>query len=655
MRRRLLIVDRYDAPALAALGHSPDAASWDVFLLGRSIPWARWQHGTARPPAWRFVDPSAFVERAAQRAGDFLVKYVHGLPDTPLTGTTLHELLRSAEGSQWWFMEIAEKGPLRGPLVGQLYRLMLAKCVLESAAYEAVHIALQEPELGAILAHGAQHSNVRVDTLPAGNTGAWWDRRPALRFWLHAAVAAGRAAAVKVWARVWGTPPAPTRRSLASFTIYPGWWSRPLTQSAGDRFFSHLSDAGVRDYLTWVDQPLVLWRRPKQAQRVIHSRRLHLLQAILSWRDIASVLSVSRFLRLRRFERHMRASVTARMEGLDVSQLIAAELTRSMTGGEMPLCLLVEQAVRRMAGRDCWSAVLFRTEFQPFESALLRGLQGTAAGIGFLHYPFGAHYLSTRFAPGEVSAHLSQAGSATARPLADGIIACGEVGIAHVTDSGYPRTRCAPCGPQRFGRLVDYLRNPEGRADVRRRLGLPLDQPVFFVTLAIVEADTEALFGALALALQTAAPYRLIVRPHPNRPEGDAPLRAALDALGADRATLMAPGGDIYDYMRAADAMICIGSMIAFEAMALGCMPVVFQNPSTFPALSLAEFEDSLFVARDDEELRDALRAIATGGAADQERRARWARTLTAVLGDILTSLPVQLARALAELEVVIP
>jgi hypothetical protein len=117
----------------------------------------------------------------------------------------------------------------------------------------------------------------------------------------------------------------------------------------------------------------------------------------------------------------------------------------------------------------------------------------------------------------------------------------------------------------------------------------------------------------------------------------------------------MAPGGDIYDYMRAADAMICIGSMIAFEAMALGCMPVVFQNPSTFPALSLAEFEDSLFVARDDEELRDALRAIATGGAADQERRARWARTLTAVLGDILTSLPVQLARALAELEVVIP
>jgi hypothetical protein len=113
----------------------------------------------------------------------------------------------------------------------------------------------------------------------------------------------------------------------------------------------------------------------------------------------------------------------------------------------------------------------------------------------------------------------------------------------------------------------------------------------------------------------------------------------------------MDPRQDIYDHLVAADALICIGSMIAFEAIALERMPIVFENPSTFPALSLAEFAEGLFVARDEVEMRAALRAVEEAGGEVRAKQRRWPDLLLRVLGDLETPLPVQLTRALARLD----
>ena len=336
---------------------------------------------------------------------------------------------------------------------------------------------------------------------------------------------------------------------------------------------------------------------------------------------------------------------------MDVGPLVAADVSRSLTGTERWLSTLLARAVRRSVDRRAPSWLLYRLEFQPFENALLRGLAGRTRGIGFLHYPFGRHYLSTRFAEGEVPRYLRGADPSMDRPLPDGVLACGESGIGHVTDSGYPRARCAPCGPQRFGRLLEYRRTRESRERVRARLRLPPDRPVYFVTLAIVEEDTQALFGALAGGLDDARDPLLVVRTHPNRPLGDPALTTALARFGTGRAVLMDPRQDIYDHLVAADALICIGSMIAFEAIALERMPIVFENPSSFPALSLAEFAEGLFVARDEAEMGAALRAIEGGGEDVRAKQRHWPDLLRRVLGDLETPLPLQLTRALARLD----
>ncbi len=654
MRRRLLIADRYDASAIEEVMREPAPdVTWDILLLGLSNAWFRWRHpsgaGTGR---WQLVDPVPHAAAASEQAGDFIVHLVERLPRQDLGGATLRDLLDMPGGTDWWFLEITEKGPFRGPLVSQLYHLALARSVIGHAAYDHVRAQIASPSLAQIFRRAAgSPSALRVlDTGPPGR-GRWWDRHPLVRYWVHVAVAIGRITAVKAFLTIAGIRAGAAPSGLAAFTFYPAWWGKPFSPEASDRFFSHLAEAGARGYLAWLTSARALWRNPRAAAGVLRSRGLVPLQAHLRLRDLAPLLSVRRFHRAWRFERHVRPALREPFAGFDVGPLVGAEVSRSLTGTERWLSTLLARAVRRAVAVGAPRWLLYRLEFQPFENALLRGLAGRARGVGFLHYPFGRHYLSTRFARGEVPRYLRGADPGWDRPLPVGVIACGEAGIGHVTDGGYPRERCAACGPQRFGRLLDYRRTRESREAVRRRLGLPLDRAVFFVTLAIVEEDTQALFGALAAGLHPDRDPLLVVRPHPNRPLGDPALTAALARFGPGSAVLMDPGHDIYDLMVASDAMICIGSMIAFEAMALDCMPLVFENPSSFPALSLAEFAEGLFVVRDEREMNAALRSTAEAGEEVRARRQQWPDLLHRVLGDLETPLPLQLTRALARLD----
>ena len=114
-------------------------------------------------------------------------------------------------------------------------------------------------------------------------------------------------------------------------------------------------------------------------------------------------------------------------------------------------------------------------------------------------------------------------------------------------------------------------------------------------------------------------------------------MRAMLAHFGKECADLMPAGTDLYDYLAAADAMICIGSMIAFEAMALGVMPIVFENPGTYAATSLAEYAGHLTVVHSNSELRLALRNVVDSAPSRSFRESSSSAVVKAVLGDVLS------------------
>ena len=653
MTRRLVITDHYDSRAFEpAADGARGGDAVDVLLLGLSAEWFRWQHAqrAADLAACRLLDASALAEAAHANVRSFVVDFTARLPRLDLGGETLESLLREEDGNAWWYLETSEKGPYRGPLIAQLYALAVVRAAMDRERYDGISYCLRDDRLRDVLRAADQRpafTEIQARR-PRGRSIEDW---PILRYCLHAALAAGRLAGAWALPRATAPPDGAMRGRTLIFTAFPAWWTDAIGPAARERFFSAARRSEVGGYLALVTSPGTLLRHRAAVRRIAREHGMLFLQHFVSLRDAATICAPRRLRRLIAFERRWRAALRARFAGFEVGPLIARDITRSLSGGEPFQDVLLGRAARRAVTRLAPSAIVYRAEFQPSENALLRGTAGQATRIGFVHFPFGENYLPTQFAPGEVSGYLSRSADTDARPWPEGFITSGEALAEHLVAGGFPRERVALCGPLRYEALIRYREATPRRPELRARLALPAHATIVLVALAIVEADTEALFGALVDACgRIPGDLHLLVRTHPNRPAGDPALATTLAALGAGRASLVSPGASVYDYIAASDAMVCIGSMIAFEAMALGVMPIAFDNPATYGAVSLAEYREGLFVVRSGSELRAAIQDVIDGAPAAGERRRAWPRLLRRVLGDLDRPPAGQFAKAIAAL-----
>jgi hypothetical protein len=646
LSRHLIVVDRYDARVLRGLKNSGDAPGTDVLLLGLSPEWFAQRDDGRRQPdrGVRFVDCTPLAADAHRDVAAFVVDLVATLPHLPLEGSALDNLLRDRDDNLWWMLEISERSPFRGQLIRRLYELALLRLVATAQPYAKITCEITDTWLAAAIQTAAGLPNVTVTISAGPSVPRTWRDHFVASLCIHACSQVVSALAIRAIAFIARWPnPASVSGEDASFSLFPRWWERPFESETQDRFLPETKAAGPYHYVVWMHGVRALWRHRNRVRAVVAEHRFVVLQRFIGLAGAASAISPGRLWRLWRAHQRARALRVA-FRGFEVGRLVAHDLAHSLSGGEVLQDLLLRRAVAAYVGESRPRSVLYRAEFQPAEHALVAGLRGRALSIGFIHHPFGEYYLAMRFADGEITRSLR--GDVAAQPLPDAFVCNGAAEADHVTRDGYPRGRVALCGPQRLGRLLARPVESAGRAALRRQLAVA-SMPTFFVALAIVEADTEALFGALTEAARTLPPFQLLVRTHPNRPEGDPALLTMAESMG-DRLRLLPSGAgvDVYDYIAASDAMICIGSTIAFEAMVLGTMPIVFENPATFNVTSLVEFDAALFVARNTDELRLAIDAVQRDLPAAQVRRGHWPQTIERVLGDLRSPLAAQLRTA---------
>lgn len=653
MIRRLLIVDHYDSTAfdhLARTAAPGDAC--DVLLLGLSTEWQAWQHAAVLPPgrAWTVVDPGAFAVAACRRVAAFVSDVVAGLPDRDLGGTTLAALLRRAGRTDWWFAETSERGPYRGPLIGQLYRLALTESVYDAGRYDEVWFSVAEADLAATL-RTAAWPTPRVESAPrATPSSPILERWPLVRSWVQAVRAGVQLAASAVVSR-FARPPL-TAGVETTFTLFPVWWFGAFSAAPRERFFAPRVSPDGHRYLAWLTGGPSLWSRRHAIRKACHEQGILPLQQFLGVGDAIAIFSPLAFLQQVTFEWRLRRRLSAPFGRYDAGPLLGRDVSRSLASAELVRDRLIERAVARAVKRIRPRRVFYRAEYQPIEHALLRGLEdgGHPPRLGFVHFPFGGLYLPTRLTPAERTGFGRGTAGTDTRPMPDGLVAIGPAARRHAIAGGAPGGRVAVCGPQRYGQLQRVLRVSVTRPDARASFGVPRDTPMVLVALAILDADTEALCAALANAASAFRDALVVIRPHPNQPQGKGPVAALVEHLGPGRAQLMPVERDIYDALRAADVLVCIGSMVAFEAMALGVMPIVFENPSTFPATSLREFDAGLFVVADAVELAAAMTAVWQDSLVARAKRDAWSRVLQDVFADLQRPLEAQMDEALQTL-----
>ena len=649
-RRTLVVCDTHDVGWVDAAKAAAQAGdTWNLLLLGAGQVWFEREHGhtLAALGAARLLDVAALAPAANRQVSEFMVDLVHRLPSFDVGGTTLAARLQEGDRNLWWSLEITEKSSFRGSLVERLYYLGLVQEAARTHIYDRLWLRIGDDRLAEAMAAGAGIGDVR-------RTDARHPRRRwsfARAYWSRAVASLVRFAAVRgVMTLTRWSASRLERDAVGIFTLFPYWWIEPFGTKPAERFFSAPLRGVTSQYVAWVTGPSRIWRHRQALQRTLKQTSLLPLQQFVSWKSALRVLSPARFRRLARAQRAVQRELSVRFHGTDVSPLVAKDMAASMADGELFFDDLVYAGIRGYIGAARPSVLAYRVECQPWEHALVRAaLDGGAPIVGFFHSMYGVNYPALRFARGEVRGTDQGAG---ARPLPGKMLVSGSTVEGYLVGDGYPAAAIARCGPQRHNSFVQFLRARPARADLRARLQLPAGVPVYFVAIAIVEVETEGLFACLEQALAGEQAFHLLIKTHPNRPSGDASMHAAIASLGSDKVTRVPAGAEMYDYIAAADTMVCIGSTIAFEAIALDVMPVVYEHPGTFAATSLRAFEDALYVVNSPASMRAALQETRENAPGAQERRLRWPQTLAGAFGDLHTPLEDQLQRALAQLGV---
>lgn len=620
MTRRLLVLDRADPRLLAdavALSHSGD--EWGIVLFGDSptLVGARARDALDRLGRWRFVPLERFADAAHREVAAFVPGFVRDLPLRDLGAGTLGALL----GHRWWFLETTERSPFRGSWIGSLYRLALVLRALASEPFDELVVATGDAELRRLL---TQDVPGRPPVREIGPSTAKRPERSPLRYLRSALFEARRLLVTLLLVRlagIGGDPPA--RGALAAYTTHPYFWLDAFGARATERFLPALPPGA--SYLGWIDDPRTLWRRRAAARAVFRAKRIVPLARWLGPLDALALLSPGGLVRLLRFRR-LRGAIRGRFRGYEIGSLVADDLERSLASPQLFFAELVFRAVRRFAQRSAPAAVLYRLELQPWENAIVLALRGVAPSVGFRHTPFGELYLPVRLAPGEVAS----------RPLPDRVIASGPLGAERLAAEGYPAARIAVCGPQRHPALV----GARARAD-------PPDGPfTVYVAISTVLEETVTLIGALVDAFAELPDALLVLRTHPALAlSADTLARLLAEAGLAGRWSPAPP--DLYEGLARCHALVTTPSTLAFEAVALGIAPVVFENPGTYNANSVAEHDDAFFITRSSRELASALRAVHDGAPVVTAKRERWGALLAAAFSDLATPLESQLASAL--------
>jgi surface carbohydrate biosynthesis protein (TIGR04326 family) len=629
--------------------------SFDVLGLGRDA--ISWQEDLCRLVDGRTdvqcLDVEPWSEDVSRAVREFLVPLIDQMPDaTGPQGRPLGDLLATAHGrNAWWYLEISEKSPLRGTFVRSLYHLGLIQRAVRERAYTSVHWLVRDARLRR--AFESSDTAVRVDGA-ASVDGAGPDVSP-WRYWAQAMRATAHVFGVRLIARLARWPNDAVTGTVRIFTLFPHWWLAPYSEAAADRFFPKAtSTSGDRrvGYLMWWSGDLrSAWRFRHRVRTVATKERMTLLQLHVGMRTLLSLYSVRLFRRLLAFRRLVAGAEWPRFEGCDVRPLLDREIARSIGSGELALDRLLESSVRRALMATPARALVFRFEGQPIDRALTAAARGVTRAIGFWHSAIALcpNYLPFWFGAGAL-APAAAAGRVAPMPMPDAMLATERICEETLTRQGFPAEAIARCGPVRHVDALSVVRRAASPAEWRHRHSLPVDGLVVMIATSVVATDATAMLKAVTAALPQVRPRCVLVRVHPARPlPDDVWTTLELAAAGAELRRVSS-AEHLYELMAASDVVVTGGSTFAFEAIALGVMPILFESPGDFSASSFAPFEQACFVVRNERRLSAALQDV-TGQSAEWSRRvAEWPALCRDVFGDLSLDPAERFASALAAL-----
>ena len=285
--------------------------------------------------------------------------------------------------------------------------------------------------------------------------------------------------------------------------------------------------------------------------------------------------------------------------------MLEREISQSIAAGDTITSQLVCAATRKLATLNSPAKLVFRFEGQPIDRALIHAAREICPSVGFWHSPFaiGPNYLPLL---GDAKSLRPRMNNGISKPMPDEMMTPGGICEKTLLRYGYPPEKIRPCGSLRSKKLLRIIRREKA---VARRINRPRPNVDTIKILLACSADpreNRSLIYAFQKSLETLPVLNLVLRPHPAC-GFPASLIRLLETNPKIVTVRLVNDSQLYQEIRRSDMVLTGGSTLAFEAIALGVMPVVFESPANFSACSMAGFAKSLIIVRSSEEMAKGI------------------------------------------------
>jgi len=616
----LIIADQSpDSWIEAVLETDPSSAHWHVLPLGFSAERYRheYAHVLDRFPRWDLADVAAAAGETRSTLRDRVPVLLAEIRKCPVEGTrTIPDLLQGDGFNAWWFLEISEKSAYRGPFINRLYCLAMIQTVVNQGAYKEVWLCLKDRLLAEAIIDEFKRQKIRFIHVGAKPVGRIRNLLSGFaRYAKHAVGIAVLHCAQVLMLRslriIEAVHLAPT--DLLLFSFYPRMWAAPYSEHAAEWFFGSLPEFFPKEhrvrYAIWLTaRPWEIWKRRRELRSFVRKRSVVCLAPIAGLGSVLALFSYRWWWVQIRLALNWQQRLGVSFLGFDISAIVADELRRSLSSSELFRDLILHRAWTNLARSTSLAAVLYRLEFQPFENAIIYGTKGRARTVAFQHSLIGENYLPYFFVPGELKPNSDP----WAQPLPDLILTSGVFGREVMLRNGCLPETVEVCGPVRYRKLMAQHSMRSGRiSESRSRLGLAVETKVLVVTTAVSREEAMGLLVALHKCIVDLEPFLVVFKSHPALPLEREFVELVGTQLGPSRYRILKSVDELYHSLTVAQAAILNHSTVAFEALVLGVLPIIFDSGAVFDPKAMEPHEWGGLLARNSEELMAALRKTA--------------------------------------------
>jgi hypothetical protein len=414
-------------------------------------------------------------------------------------------------------------------------------------------------------------------------------------------------------------------RPLAAFyTRYPILWENSDDERVRERNFGTFPEF-LRKRGFEVVNPAVLSLsaaelRPRLAAVLgqVEWLRVVFLESLLSFTEFASAyLGIAHAWRYLTWRRRLRGW-PIEFGGLDVKELVLRDLDDDfLFHPELPVNVARAYALRRFCRCYAPRAVCYPFEFQPMERAVYAGVKAgspSTAIVGIQPGVFFSGWLSYVYARGEVP--LGQGtGTWDQAPLPDYLASYGTLfheRLASQCDPG----RLLLTGAIRYSDVQTETRQGDASTD----LAVPGEIKLLLIGSPFREETIRLLEVAVELA-RVHPELFLLVKFHYHVPLHTEWERLA-NGSGCTRFKIF--DDDLASLLRVAPVALMGSTSAVAEAIAMGCMPVVFHPGDEFTYCPALDIREAVFLCRDTGGVMDAVGACIGRTEAYWERRRAW-------------------------------